>query len=76
MNKKTILVPLIILFSLIYSQNVIEGYVLNSEDNNPIVSANVIILGTSDGSATNSRGFFQFAIAQDYPITLLVSHIG
>ncbi len=76
MNKKTIIAPLLILFSLIHSQNTIEGYVLNSDDNNPIASANVIVLGTSDGSATNIHGFFQFAINQDYPITLLVSHIG
>lgn len=76
MNKKTILVPLILLFSLIYSQNMIEGYVLNSENNEPIPNANIVLLEGTEGSATNIQGFFQFAVDQDYPITLLVSHIG
>jgi len=76
MNKKIItLIPLILL-SFGLSQNNIEGYVLSSQNNNPIQNANVILLGTVIGSATDSHGLFQFSTDQDYPITLLVSHIG
>jgi len=76
MNKKIItLIPLII-FYFGFSQNNIEGYVSNVDNNNPIQNANIILLGTVYGSATNSQGFFQFSTDHDYPITLLVSHIG
>jgi len=76
MNKKTLTLIPIILFYFGFSQNNIEGSVSNAQNNNPIQNANIILLGTVNGSATNSQGFFQFDTNQDYPITLLVSHIG
>jgi len=75
MNIKTI-ITYVHLFSIVWSQNVIEGYVLKSVNNEPLHKANVILLGTNNGAATNAQGFFQINTDQDYPITLLVSHIG
>ena len=76
MNKKTTILIPFILFYFGFSQNNIEGYVSNSNNDNPIANANILVLGTSDGSASNIDGFFQFTTLQDYPLTLLVSHIG
>ena len=59
-----------------WSQNVIEGTVSNTNDNHPIANANIIVVGTSDGSATNINGYFQLTTNQDYPLTILISHIG
>ncbi len=75
MNIKTIIIC-IHLFSIVWSQNVIEGYVFKSVNNEPLHKANVILLGTNNGAATNAQGFFQINTDQDYPITMLVSHIG
>jgi len=75
MNIKTIAIY-VFLLSLAFSQNVIEGHVSNSDDSSPISKANIVLLGTTDGAATDSQGFFQINTNQDYPITLLVSHIG
>ena len=76
MNKKIIFLFPLILFSLIYSQNTIEGHIFNSENNAPISNANIVLLGTTDGSATNTQGYFQIFTDHDFPLTLLVSHIG
>jgi len=76
MNKKIITLIPFIIFYFGFSQNNIEGYVTNAQNNNPIQNANIVLLGTVNGSATNSQGFFQFDVDQGYPITLLVSHIG
>ncbi|NHZ86459.1 MAG: TonB-dependent receptor plug domain-containing protein, partial [Planctomycetia bacterium] len=75
MNIKTILIFLFSI-SISLSQNIIEGYVYNADNNEPITNANIILLGTADGSATNDQGFFQILTDQDFPITLLVNHIG
>ena len=75
MKIKTIILH-VLLFSVAWSQNIIEGYVFNSENNEPISSANVILLASTDGSATNNQGFFQIFTDLNFPITVLVSHIG
>ena len=76
MNIKTIIALPIIIFSFVYSQNNIEGYVFNFDNYEPISNANIVLLGTTDGTATNDQGFFQILTNQDFPVTLLVSHIG
>ena len=75
MNIKTIIIYMFLL-SIAWSQNMIEGYVFNSENNEPISNANIVLLGTTDGSATNTQGYFQVLTDHDFPITILVSHIG
>jgi len=75
MNIKIITIY-VFLLSLVFSQHVLEGSVSNSDDSSPISKANIILLGTTDGAATDTQGFFQIYTDHDYPITLLVSHIG
>jgi outer membrane receptor protein involved in Fe transport len=62
--------------SVVFSQQIIKGTVTNSETGNPIENANVLVLGTMDGSATDANGVFQISTSLTPPFTLLVSHIG
>ena len=61
--------------SFAWSQILIEGSVLSSVTKEPISNANVLVLGTSDGAASNTDGYFQIETEFDIPIELVVSHI-
>ena len=72
---KNILISLLFL-SAIYAQNTIEGYVLNSDNNEPIQNVNVLLLNTVEGAASNSDGYFKIITNLTFPLTISVSHVG
>ncbi|UCD37313.1 MAG: TonB-dependent receptor [Fidelibacterota bacterium] len=57
------------------AQKLVRGNVLQRDDRSPIMGANVMIVGTDEGAATDSEGYFEFSTAQSYPFTLKISHI-
>jgi outer membrane receptor protein involved in Fe transport len=56
--------------------NIIEGKVLDSHSGEPIPNANILIKDSEEGTTTNRRGVFLIETNQDYPITVIVNHIG
>ena len=44
--------------------------------NDPIIGANVIIDGTTEGTITDWDGSFELSTQKDFPITLFISYIG
>ena len=54
----------------------IVGRVVSSENQKPIKNANVVILGTTQGTITNHLGFFSLDIEQEKNKSLVISHIG
>lgn len=64
-------------FSVIaYSQNKVQGVVLDAINNDPIIGANVVIQGTAVGTVTDWDGSFEFTTDTSYPFTIEVSYIG
>jgi TonB-dependent receptor len=67
-----------ILFSpfLAFAQNTIQGIVSDSLSDNPLIGANVILLGTAMGSASNFDGEYSITDVPAGTYTLKVSYIG
>ncbi len=60
--------------SALAQQNV-TGKVIDDESGVPLIGANVVIQGTSTGTATDLNGIFTFSV-QSFPVTLEISFIG
>ncbi|MFP4557086.1 MAG: TonB-dependent receptor [Bacteroidales bacterium] len=57
------------------SQGLIDGFV-KEKDGNAIPFANVIVKGTSLGTATNNQGFYQLPIPANTKLTIIYSSVG
>ncbi len=69
----------IILCTLVFSafgQLTLTGGVTDQTDGEPLIGANVIIQGSSDGTVTDFDGSFEFTTEQELPFTLVVSYVG
>ncbi|MFC1724840.1 TonB-dependent receptor domain-containing protein [candidate division KSB1 bacterium] len=71
-----ILLSLFSNFSIIYAQEKgnIKGYVIDPNEI-PIPMVNVIIMGTGQGTTTDSTGYFEVSVNPDRKYTLKLSHI-
>ena len=65
---------LLVLSSAAMAQNV-TGKVTDSEDNNPLPGANILIKGTAIGTTTDANGEFSLQV-EDANTVLVVSFIG
>ena len=67
---------LLINFNSIYSQDrcIIKGHVFDPNEN-PIPMVNVFLLGTSQGTTTDSTGYFEFSVEPGREYTLKFSHV-
>ena len=76
---KSYKIPLLFILGLniIFAQNYnIEGVILEEDTKIPIVSANIIINGTDVGTTSYDDGHFSIIINKNFPITLIITHIG
>ncbi|MBW3469585.1 TonB-dependent receptor [Arthrospiribacter ruber] len=64
-----------LLLQTVYSQSVIQGAVLN-QDQQPIVGATLLITGTNQGTVTDVEGKFSLSFNRSSNIVLRVSAIG
>ena len=57
MKKISISLIIVILFGQLFAQSgSITGRILDSENNDPLIGANVIVVGTTMGAATDLNG--------------------
>ncbi|MCP4725998.1 MAG: TonB-dependent receptor [bacterium] len=84
-NKKTgsLIIPIIILLFLvfyypadIYSQGKIKGRITDSHNDQPLQYANVVLLGTKLGSATDEHGDYEISNIPAGVYTVQASYIG
>ncbi len=75
-NKHLLVVLAVLFFGTAYSQTTIRGEVFDVINNDPIIGANVLIKGLTEGTTSDWDGSFEFQTDQTYPITLEVSYIG
>lgn len=67
---------IILIFSqTVWSQN-ISGYVLDPQTKEPLIGANVVYKGTTEGVVTDVNGFFELPKPKQFPVTLSISYIG
>jgi len=59
-----------------FGQLTVTGEVTDQTDGEPLIGANVIIQGSSDGTVTDFDGSFEFTTEQELPFTLVFSYVG
>jgi len=65
-----------LLSSGIFAQNVIRGKILDEYTGEPLIGANILIKGTTDGNTTDFDGYFEIKTQQEYPMVAIVSYLG
>lgn len=78
MKKNLLLIILVIVFSLdLHSQNSnIRGFVYDKDNGEPIIFCNVILKGTSIGSATDINGMYNISKVNPGKYTLMITYLG
>ena len=74
--KVIILTSALFLLNIIHAQTTINGNVVDNEDGSPIPGANVFILGSTNGSASDFDGNFSITTTKDLPIDIEISSLG
>jgi len=75
--QKVSLLALFLISSSVLAQGTLRGVVTDSSDNNsPLVGANVYLIGTALGSATNLEGEYRIDRVPEGAYTLRISYIG
>ena len=64
------------LWGSVDAQEVIRGIVRDAVFNDPIIGANVIIEGTTEGTITDWDGSFEITTTRTFPLSIRVSYIG
>ena len=73
---KTILKIFLLFFSIsLYAQTTVKGNV-SDESGQPLLGANVIVVGTTSGAVTDFDGNYEIKTNQDPPFTLKVTSVG
>ena len=75
MKKLSVSIFFYILVFSLHSQSTITG-TITAEDGEPLIGANVIVKGTTDGTVTDINGSFSFSTSEPFPITLVASFVG
>jgi hypothetical protein len=75
MLKSGITISLLFVISFGISQELLQGNILNNETNEPILGVNIQIGNSITGATTDEFGAFRMVVNQ-WPVVLLISHIG
>jgi len=72
---------LCILFSLFlhaigWGQVTLKGKVNDAKYGDPLIGANVVVKGTTEGNVTDWDGIFEVKTTSDFPLVLVVSYLG
>lgn len=75
MKHFTLFILLCAISGTIYGQTVIEGKIVNKKTNEPLPSANIMIVNTNRGTISNAVGQFSLKV-EKLPVSLKISFIG
>ena len=77
-NKLSFILSAILLFctNLMMAQSTIRGTVTDSETGDAIPGANVVIVGTSEGTTADFDGNFTLSTDQDLPFKIEITSVG
>ena len=74
--KTALFALLMFVANIVQSQNTISGSVSDADNGEAIPGANVIVVGSNTGGATDFDGNFTFSTSSDFPLTIQISSIG
>ncbi|MBT8231555.1 MAG: TonB-dependent receptor [Bacteroidia bacterium] len=69
-------VMLTCIFSALQAQVTIRGEVIDAAYNDPIIGANIIFEGTTEGTISDWDGTFEITTNLEFPVNIVVSYIG
>ena len=70
------LIIFVLLVSTGHAAVVLEGIVVDSKSANPVIGANVLIVGSQSGASTDLDGKFKIEWEGKLPVEIHISHIG
>jgi len=74
--KTALFALLMFVANIVQAQNTISGSVSDADNGEAIPGANVIVIGSNTGGATDFDGNFSFSTSSDFPLTIQISSIG
>ena len=74
--KTALFALLMFVANIVQAQNTISGSVSDADNGEAIPGANVIVVGSNTGGATDFDGNFSFSTSTDFPLTIQISSIG
>ena len=74
--KTALFALLMFVANIVQAQNTISGSVSDADNGEAIPGANVIVVGSNTGGATDFDGNFSFSTSSDFPLTIQISSIG
>ena len=76
MNKTSRAIVILLLPALALAQNSVSGTVTDKDSGQPLVGVNVVVEGTSMGSATGADGSYTISDVSDGSYTVTATYIG
>ena len=76
LKKIYLFISLCMLCSNMIAQVTLKGKVQDAFTGDPLIGANIVVQGTTDGNVTDYDGFFELTTSQQPPLTLVVSYLG
>lgn len=79
MKSKRFYTAVFMLLSIVFtlqSQSTISGEIVDERTGDPLIGANVVIEGSTEGAVTEYDGSFIINTNREFPITLTVSYLG
>lgn len=67
---------LLLTYASMDAQTVLKGKIIDAGNGDPLIGANVIVKGTTDGNITDYDGLFEIKTSLDFPLTLVASYLG
>ncbi|HRO46683.1 TonB-dependent receptor [Agriterribacter sp.] len=68
---------LFLCFSVLQAQNhIVEGYIIDSKTNEPVISAVISEKGTDNKVLSDTKGFFSLQSVKAFPVTLVITSVG
>ena len=74
--KTALFALLMFVANIVQAQNTISGSVSDADNGEAIPGANIIVIGSNTGGATDFDGNFSFNTSSDFPLTIQISSIG
>ena len=74
--KTALFALLMFVANVVQAQNTISGSISDADNGEAIPGANVIVIGSNTGAATDFDGNFSFSTSSDFPLTIQISSIG
>lgn len=71
-----ILVVMFLSFPVLAQNLTVSGYVMDGKTEETLIGANVLVIGTDRGAATDMNGFFRITGLKPGPVTMRVTYIG